>query len=189
MCRGAVQKGDFCASLWQDRKAVTVMSTGIQPDTGTVLRRQKDGSRISVPCPQSIISYNEHMGGVDRGDQIRGYYSCRTKCRKNYKYIFHFLFGVATTVRDEDQVVVLEPCAHFHFGTFRVLCPLKMTPSVQSTREVAVFDGRPVLTALGSALSAKYGCVTLETKTPTVLCYRIYKRTDFAYHFIHVTNT
>ena len=37
------------------------------------------------------------MGSVDRGDQIRGYYSCRTKCRKNYKYIFHFLFDVAIT--------------------------------------------------------------------------------------------
>ena len=28
------------------------------------------------------------MGGVDRGDQVRGYYSCRTKCRKFYKFIF-----------------------------------------------------------------------------------------------------
>ena len=31
------------------------------------------------------------MGGVDRGDQLCGYYSCRTKSRKFYKYIFHFL--------------------------------------------------------------------------------------------------
>ena len=31
------------------------MSTTSQPDTGTVLRRQKDGSRIPVPCPLSII--------------------------------------------------------------------------------------------------------------------------------------
>ena len=62
-----------------------------------MLRRQKSGSRISVPCPKSIIDYNMFMGGVDRGDQIRGYYSCRTKCRKFYKYIFHFLFDVAIT--------------------------------------------------------------------------------------------
>ena len=37
------------------------------------------------------------MGGVDRGDQVRGYYSCRTKCRKFYKYIFHFLPDIAIT--------------------------------------------------------------------------------------------
>ena len=74
------------------------MSTNTQPTpTGSVLRRQKDGSRALVPAPQSVISYNKYMGGVDRGDQLRSYYSCRTKCRKFYKYIFHFLFDVAIT--------------------------------------------------------------------------------------------
>ena len=80
-----------------DRKVVTVMSTNGQPETGSVTRRQKDGSRISVPCPISVVDYNKFMGGVDRGDQIRGYYSCRTKCRKFYKYIFYFLLDVAIT--------------------------------------------------------------------------------------------
>ena len=38
------------------------------------------------------------MGGVDRGDQLRGYYSCCTKSRKFYKYnIFYFLLDVAIT--------------------------------------------------------------------------------------------
>ena len=37
------------------------------------------------------------MGGVDRGDQLRGYYSCRTKCRQFYRYIFYFLLDVAIT--------------------------------------------------------------------------------------------
>ena len=50
-----------------------------------------------MPCPEAIISYNEFMGGVDRGDQLRGYYSCRTKSRKFYKYIFYFLLDVAIT--------------------------------------------------------------------------------------------
>ena len=47
---------------------------------------------VAVP-----ISYNEFMGGVDRGDQLRSYYSCRTKSRKFYKYIFYFLLDVAIT--------------------------------------------------------------------------------------------
>ena len=93
-----VQQGSVTASAWKDRKVVTVLSTNTQPTaTGTVLRRQKDGSRIPVPCPEAIISYNEFMGGVDRGDQLRGYYSCRTKSRKFYKYIFYFLLDVAIT--------------------------------------------------------------------------------------------
>ena len=75
-------------SSWMDRKVVTVMSTTSLLDTGTVLRQQKDGSRIPVPCPLSIIDYNNFMGGVDRGDQVRGYCSCRTKCRKIYKYMW-----------------------------------------------------------------------------------------------------
>ena len=58
---------------------------------------QRDGSRISVPCPEAILSYNAHMGGVDQGDQLRGYYSCRTKSRKFYKYIFYFLFDASIT--------------------------------------------------------------------------------------------
>ena len=64
------------------------MSTCCQPhEHGSVLRRQRDGTRITLPCPASIISYNAFMGGVDRGDQLRGYYNCRSKSRKFYKYI------------------------------------------------------------------------------------------------------
>lgn len=93
-----VQEGKLVASAWLDRKVVMVMSTNTQPSsTGTVLRRQRDGSRQQVPCPEAIISYNTHMGGVDRGDQLRGYYRCRVKSRKFYKYIFYFLLDVAIT--------------------------------------------------------------------------------------------
>ena len=74
------------------------MSTTSQPETtGTVLRRQRDGTRVSVPCLEAIISYNQNMGGVDRGDQLRGYYNCKVKSRKFYKYIFYFLLDVSIT--------------------------------------------------------------------------------------------
>ena len=81
-----------------DQRLVMVMSTGCDPSTtGQVQRKQKDGSQAQVSCPESVMLYNKHMGGVDRGDQKRGYYQCRTKSRKFYKYIFYFLFDVSIT--------------------------------------------------------------------------------------------
>ena len=92
-----VQRGNVTATAWKDNKVVTVMSTTTQPTAvGSVLRRQRDGSRLSVPCPESVLTYNKYMGGVDRGDQLRGYYNCRVKSRKFYKYIY-FLFDVSIT--------------------------------------------------------------------------------------------
>ena len=85
-----VQKGGVAAYAWMDRKVVMAMASNTQPSViGSVLRRQKDHSRTPIPCPESIILYNKYMGGVDRGEQLCGYYSCRTKSRMFYKYIFH----------------------------------------------------------------------------------------------------
>ena len=57
----------------------------------------RDPLHLHLQQPESVVQYNTYMGGVDRGDQLRGYYSCRTKSRKFYKYIFYFLFDVAVT--------------------------------------------------------------------------------------------
>ena len=83
--------------MWQDNKPVPVVATNSDPTLPvTVLRKNKDGSRAIVPCVESM-AYNRFMGGVDRNDQLRGYYHVRLKCRKFYKYIFWFLFDVAVT--------------------------------------------------------------------------------------------
>ena len=93
-----VQKGKVSATAWLDWKVATIMSTNCQPDdSGSILHRMQDGSRIPVPCPQSIILYNTYMGGVDKGDQLWGYNHCRTKSKKFYKHIFYFLLDVAIT--------------------------------------------------------------------------------------------
>ena len=45
------------------------------------------------PCPQNII-YNKYIGEEDCGDQLHGYYNCKIKSHKLYKYIVFFLFNV-----------------------------------------------------------------------------------------------
>ena len=43
--------------------------------------------------PPNVVAYKLMGGwGVDRCDQLRGYYKLRTKSKKCYKYIFRFLF-------------------------------------------------------------------------------------------------
>ncbi len=75
-----------------------VMYTGYHPTaTTTVARTQRDTTKHDVPCPTACAEYNKHMGGVDRGDQLRSYYHIRMKSRKFYKYIANFLFDVSVT--------------------------------------------------------------------------------------------
>ena len=84
--------------LWRDNRAVTLLSTNAQPDEEkTVLRRQRDCSRVEVRCPAPMALYQKYMGGVDRNDQLRQYYHVRMKCHKFYRYIFWFLFESAVT--------------------------------------------------------------------------------------------
>ncbi len=60
-----------------------VMFTCCDPKkSNTVMRRKKNGSREPVTCSEAIKIYNEKMGGVDRGDQLKSYYQVRMKCRK-----------------------------------------------------------------------------------------------------------
>ena len=92
------QMKNLTVSVWQDNKAVTVISTNSDPtQMKSVTRKHKDGTSHTYPCPAAIADYNVHMGGVDKGDQLRGYYHVRLKCRKYYKYIFWFLFDLIVT--------------------------------------------------------------------------------------------
>ena len=92
------QSNRLSVYLWQDNRPVIIVSTNCDPSLSTqVQRRQKNGTTLSVPCPLSVQLYNKYMGGVDRNDQLRGYYSVRLKGRKCYKYMWWFIFDVAVT--------------------------------------------------------------------------------------------
>ena len=65
--------------------------------TPTVMRKQKGGRWINISCHQAVKIYNRFMGGIDKSDQLRGYYKVSLKSIKNYKYIFWFLFDMCIT--------------------------------------------------------------------------------------------
>lgn len=71
-----LQKGSILLTVWYDKRQVAVLSSNCNPnETVNVQRRTKEPPHIkdvSVPCP--IHKYNQKMGGVDLGDQMRSYY-------------------------------------------------------------------------------------------------------------------
>ena len=86
--KGLQQRGDsviyqcqqLTAVVWQDKKQVLVAATNADPTSEVqVMRINKDGSRTAVKCPSAIALHNCYMGGVDRNDQLRGFYHVRLK--------------------------------------------------------------------------------------------------------------
>ncbi|XP_047111975.1 piggyBac transposable element-derived protein 4-like [Schistocerca piceifrons] len=59
---------------WKDKRAVHLLSNFHSPEVTTVTRRERDGSRIELPCPQAVMDYNAHMNNVDKFDQLKKSY-------------------------------------------------------------------------------------------------------------------
>ena len=71
-----MQHEDVMAVVWQDKRVVILLSTNSDPRTdGSVTRKTgKCSEEIEITCPQAVIIYTKHMGGVDISDQKREYY-------------------------------------------------------------------------------------------------------------------
>lgn len=90
------RRGNLVASVWQDTKLVSFLSTQSNPvGDDHVNRKQRDGSIIEVPTVPAAVSYNSNMGGVDLNDQHRKYYSVGRKSRKWWRYLLWFLIDVS----------------------------------------------------------------------------------------------
>jgi len=87
-----MQHEDVTAVVWQDKRVVLLLYTNSDPRTdGSVTRKTGKGNEeIEIACPQAVINYTKHMGGVNVSDQKREYYgvgrsrlgnSCKTKAR------------------------------------------------------------------------------------------------------------
>lgn len=99
MKRGEFQfgiKNGIAAVQWMDKKPVNFLSSAHTPrKTTSVLRRLKNGKRVSVHCPTVVDVYNKYMGGVDRFDQYRERYETGRKSKKWWFRIYYFLLDLA----------------------------------------------------------------------------------------------
>ena len=70
---------------------ITTMHRAETTEPCTIRRRNQDGSRLDVPCPPLLPDYQQYMRGVDRGDQLVGFYNVGRRSRKWWKRCFSYL--------------------------------------------------------------------------------------------------
>ena len=99
MSRGdfkTAQCGKVQCIVWKDNRCVSLINTITDPQaTTTIMRRNKDGTRVAIPCPEAVKLYNTYMGGVDLADQRRKTYSCSRKSNKWWHRLFFFLLDAS----------------------------------------------------------------------------------------------
>ena len=76
---------------WKDSKNVFFISNYHGTDETFVGRKDKNGRKQVVSCPDVVKDYNAHMGGVDKHDQLRQYYNVE---RKSIKWWHRIAFGL-----------------------------------------------------------------------------------------------
>ncbi|XP_072144956.1 piggyBac transposable element-derived protein 3-like isoform X1 [Dermacentor andersoni] len=78
------EEGDVALVRWKDNNLVTVASTQVSTGEARAVSRWSSSKkeRIEVECPQAILEYNRHMGGVDKLDFIMSFYHIRAKTKK-----------------------------------------------------------------------------------------------------------
>lgn len=86
------ESGISCVK-WMDNKGILFLSNHHNPnDIVTVQRKQRDGTRVTLPCPALVKDYNVNMGFVDKADMLKSTYAINRKSKRWYMRIFwHFL--------------------------------------------------------------------------------------------------
>ena len=173
--------------MWKDKKGVAFLNTVTDPTTLThVPRRNKDGTRSQVPCPEAVKLYNMYIGGVDVFDSRRKTYSSSRKSRKWWMRIYYFLLDTAITnayilyketpgtKKLTHQEFILSIIEH------RLACHnSRKLPSISQPPPPDRLLSRHFPSKLAKALHCricpertrtKYGCKDCYSETPVPLC-------------------
>lgn len=76
------------AVVWQDTKQVMLLSNCHKASVDTVTRKQKDGKKIDITCPDIVKTYRYLMGGVDLADKMSTLYELDRKSTKWWRKVF-----------------------------------------------------------------------------------------------------
>ena len=83
------QSGNLVATMWRDKRVVSLLSTNTPPDPEIHAvqqvvrgRRKRVVPAESMKKPDVVVVYNSGMNGVDVNDQYRSYYPPGTTSRK-----------------------------------------------------------------------------------------------------------
>ena len=103
--------GPLLATVWLDKRIIHMLSTMhvAYPSSApaTVRRRAGDGTQEDVMCPPCLPDYQAYMRGVDRGDQLVGYYNLGRRSKKWWKRVLYYIVEVAAL-----NAYVLDKHAH-----------------------------------------------------------------------------
>ncbi|CAM4573597.1 unnamed protein product [Leuciscus chuanchicus] len=90
------QRDDLTFCIWQDTKAVMVLSNYHDPTAHGFVRRKANGQRqTEVRVPACLADYQQHMKGVDLLDQMVGYYQIHHRSTKWWRRLFFYFVTVA----------------------------------------------------------------------------------------------
>ncbi|XP_064475826.1 piggyBac transposable element-derived protein 3-like [Ornithodoros turicata] len=95
------EEGDVVLVRWKDNSLVTVASTQVGVGSPGVAKKWSSSTKehVDLECPQAILEYNRHMGGVDKLDFVMSLYPIRAKTVKwPVRMMSHFVsFGLANS--------------------------------------------------------------------------------------------
>jgi hypothetical protein len=78
----------MATTAWFDAKPVQFLSTSANPTGPVVAMRWLRGVRERIPTTPQQVEYQEHMGGVDKVDQMRRNYTVQFHSRKWWHKLF-----------------------------------------------------------------------------------------------------
>ena len=86
------QKGEMGALVWQDRRAVYMLTTHRSP--AEIIYVSHRGSSEQKAVPTAVADYNKHKGGVDTVDQLRQSYAVGRKGKKWWPQLVWWLIDM-----------------------------------------------------------------------------------------------
>ena len=93
----AMLDGKVQAIKWMDKRAVRVLTT--IHDTSMVPKRRRSrlapGGTEEVMKAKAVEEYNQHMGGVDKSDQLLSYYGFSHRTVKWWRRAFFHLLDLS----------------------------------------------------------------------------------------------